>query len=72
MPMQLCRASSLGEFGAPRAAMYFGEAHSSRRFGARRRAITRESGASPNRTQTSNASSLTGGGCAESCSWTST
>jgi hypothetical protein len=62
MPMQLCRASSLGELGVPWIAMYFGEAHSSRRFGARRREITRESGASPNLTQTSNESSLIGGG----------
>ena len=53
-------------------ARYAGDAQSSRRFGAMYRAITRESGGAPNRTQTSNESSVNGGGLTDSCSCTST
>ncbi len=60
--MQLCRVRSCAVTGIPRDAIYEGAAHSSRRFAASRRATTRVSGGSPNRMQTSNASSVSGGG----------
>ena len=67
MPMQLCLVRSLGTLGIPCFARYAGDAHSSLRFDAMKRAMIRASGGAPNRMQTSNESSVNGGGLTEQC-----